>query len=78
MDIEQKARTAAGIYKINQSNLGTVPIPVPDPHTQRWISTWLDQSISEVNKCITVLRHRLEAINALPGSLLRQAFAGKL
>jgi type I restriction enzyme, S subunit len=77
-DIEGRARTAAGIYKINQKNLVAIKIPLPDLATQRRVASML---ATRINACMTAeknIRKELSAIRALAGALLRQAFNGEL
>lgn len=47
--IEGSARTAAGIYKINQAHLGMVEIPVPPLDEQRRIVDLLEDHLSRID-----------------------------
>lgn len=74
--IEKLSRTAAGIWKINQTNLGLVQIPCPQIvvqqsivaalHEAKAISDNLSRTITEVD------------LGGLRRGILRQAFAGEL
>jgi type I restriction enzyme S subunit len=77
-DIENKARTAAGIYKINQANLSAVELLVPSFTKQQIIAVTLDEQMAEVERLQQSLKSQLDAINKLPATLLRRAFNGEL
>ncbi|MFY1695699.1 restriction endonuclease subunit S [Solwaraspora sp. WMMA2101] len=75
--IEAVVRTTAGIYKINQSLLGAVEIPVPSLERQREVVESIG-SISEVTRSITTLEAARKRSAGLRSSLLAEAFAGRL
>ena len=75
-EIEERARTAAGIYKINTGNLNTLPLRLPDLHTQRRLAADLGERLATAEGVIARSREELAAIEALPASLLRDAFGG--
>jgi type I restriction enzyme S subunit len=77
-DIESRARTAAGIYKINQTNLASVCIPVPDLKVEKRLAAILSEQTTEVERLRKSLEAQLDAINKLPAALLRRAFRGEL
>ncbi len=61
--IESLARTTAGIYKINQTHLGSVAIPVPPLDEQRRIVDLLEDHLSRLdaaNDYIRTARKRLK------------------
>ena len=76
--VEQKARTAAGIYKINQRNLETVIVPFPDMAMQQRIAAILKGEFAEAQRARAAAEEQLEAVNALPAALLRRAFNGEI
>jgi type I restriction enzyme S subunit len=72
--IEDAAATAAGIYKINQRNLGAVTLPVPTLAKQEEIAARLNQESAASRALIGHLTARLAELDPLPGALLRAAF----
>jgi type I restriction enzyme S subunit len=77
-DIESKARTSAGIFKINQANLGAVEIPVPDTSEQASLVCLLAEHLEASSGLVARIEAELAMIERLPTTLLREAFAGKL
>jgi type I restriction enzyme S subunit len=77
-DIEGRARTSAGIYKINQTNLAEVKVPVPSLQGQQRITVRLSEQIAHAERTTQVVEAQLAAINVLPAALLRRAFSGEL
>jgi type I restriction enzyme S subunit len=77
-DIESRARTSAGIFKINQSNLAEVKIPLPSLDEQEQVAATLAERRAVIGRAAQGLEEGIEAINALPVALLRRAFAGEL
>jgi type I restriction enzyme S subunit len=73
-EIEERARTAAGIYKINTGNLNTLPLRLPDLPTQRRLAADLGERLAAAEGVIARCREELAAIEALPAALLRDAF----
>ncbi|MDX5457843.1 restriction endonuclease subunit S [Micromonospora tulbaghiae] len=76
--IESKVRTTAGIYKINQSLLGEIQIPVPqlgeqDEIVSRWRST-----ASAIDRLSGSVRVAARRASSLRSSVLTQAFVGRL
>lgn len=75
-DIEDRVRTAAGIYKINLQNLSEVGVPVPGLDDQRAIAARLAAELAEVTRLRESLSGKLETLDRLPAALLAQAFQG--
>lgn len=73
-DIESRARTAAGIHKLNLTNLGQVSVPAPDLSQQRRIAADLRKRLTEIDAMEASIQAEREAIDALPAALLRRAF----
>lgn len=74
--IESLSRTAAGIWKINQTNLGLVEIPVPEADVQSAVAAKLDEAkdaIAELAATTAEPDHE-----KLRQAILRTAFAGEL
>lgn len=75
-EIEARASTAAGIYKINTSNLNSLPLRLPAIGEQRLIARDLSLRVQAADSLIARCRAELLAIEALPAALLRDAFNG--
>jgi type I restriction enzyme S subunit len=76
--VENSARTTAGIYKINQSILASITLPVPPLECQQQIVDevdGLDRNLTWVRNAIHAAHVRERRLRA---SLLRAAFIGKL
>ena len=73
-DIERRARTAAGIYKINQRNLAAVRLPLPALSEQKRLAALLRQRMSGVQRLRDSVDDCLSLARALPASLLQRAF----
>lgn len=74
--IEELARTAAGIYKINTANLNTLKLRLPPFQEQCRIAAALSLRLAEAERLTAILRDELATIDALPAALLREAFNG--
>jgi type I restriction enzyme, S subunit len=77
-DIETRARTSAGIYKINQAHLAEVKLPIPSLVEQQRIVAHLTERMAAVKRLRVTLDAEIDAINTLPPILLRHAFHGDL
>lgn len=75
-EIEGRARTAAGIYKINTSNLNSLPLRLPAIGEQRLIAGDLSRRLQAAESVIARCSEELATIKAFPASLLRAAFNG--
>ncbi|MET8373143.1 restriction endonuclease subunit S [Micromonospora profundi] len=76
--IEQMARTTAGIYKINQAMLLDVAIPVPEPDEQdRIIASW-KAAVEGMQRLRAALVTATKRATQMRTSLLTTAFAGRL
>jgi hypothetical protein len=75
-EIEARAKTAAGIYKINTGNLNSLSLPLPRLVEQRRISAALAVRVVGAERLANGLRGEFDGINALPTALLREAFNG--
>lgn len=74
--VEALAKTAAGIWKINQTGVGKIILPVPPMTIQRTIVERLEEAR---NNCSAMLRTMaVEDKESLSGAILRKAFAGEL
>ena len=77
-DIEERARTAAGIYKINLRNLSEVLLPLPEVTVQHQTANRLEQRFREAANLERSCHDQLAAIESTPTALLRTAFQGQL
>lgn len=76
--IEKKARTTAGIYKISQSDVEQFMIPVPPLFEQQQIVALIAALLSNCNLSEVAVDHSLRRASRLRQSILKQAFEGKL
>lgn len=72
--IEDKAQTSAGIYKINQGNLRGIRLPLPSLDEQARLVRELQVRDAVTQRLVAGLRARLSALDALPARLLARAF----
>jgi type I restriction enzyme, S subunit len=70
--IEALAKTAAGIWKINQTNLGLVTIPCPSTAIQCRVISVLDES-KKLSQELSAISHELD-VEQLRNAILRKAF----
>ena len=76
--IESAAKTTAGIYKVNQQDLGGVAVPVPPPEVQGAIVGNLGRQQSIREALTQSIHEALVRSNHLRRSILESAFTGKL
>ncbi|MPV49227.1 restriction endonuclease subunit S [Pseudactinotalea sp. HY158] len=76
--IEQVARTTAGIYKVNQRDLGRVVVPVPSLPDQRRILAEVAAGREALGRLTQATGAARERSGALRRSLLAAAFSGRL
>ena len=75
-DIEARAKTAAGIWKINQKQLAQVQVPTPPIPLQRGFVERARDLRTAANALVSDLGGK--AVGNLPAAILRKAFAGEL
>jgi len=76
--VESKAKTTAGIYKISQSDLGCFAVPLPSLAEQTQLVREVEHRLSAADRLAATLNRQLDRARATHQSLLREAFAGKL
>ena len=76
--IESAARTTAGIYKINQRQIGGFSLPLPSLAEQAQIVRILDARLETAESLEAEIDANLARADALRQSILKQAFSGKL
>lgn len=76
--IEDRAKTSAGIYKVSQSDLAAVAIPLPpDPEISVLVDA-ISRRMAEASAFARSFRELPKSSAALRQSILKAAFAGKL
>jgi len=71
--------TTTGLRNLNRKEFLKQLIPVPSSlREQQLIAARLKEKLTEVERLQTATQGQLEAINALPQAILREAFRGKL
>ncbi|MHC1753651.1 restriction endonuclease subunit S [Humidesulfovibrio sp.] len=76
--IQQMAKTTAGIYKISQSQVMSLAVPLPPLDEQERIFESLSSSYAVQNAMLKELSSALRQARALRQSILKAAFSGKL
>jgi type I restriction enzyme S subunit len=76
--IEQLARTTAGIYKINQAIMRGYVIPLPPLGEQRRIIAEVERRLSVVDELEAIVDANLKRAERLRQATLKRAFEGKL
>lgn len=75
--VEARARTTAGIYKVNQSQLENIDVPLPGLDIQDQIVEEVEYVIEGLAPCVGGLRLLGLRLETLRKGLLRDAFAGR-
>jgi type I restriction enzyme, S subunit len=76
--IEQSARTTAGIYKINQRQINEFKLPITSLEEQHKIVEILERTLSGIDALENEINWNLEASHTLRQSILKKAFSGRL
>jgi type I restriction enzyme S subunit len=76
--LEQRAKTSAGIWKIAQSDIKPMPVPIPSEAERREIASRVAEAFSKANHVEVALDHQQRASKALRQSILKSAFEGRL
>lgn len=76
--IEQAAKTTAGIYKVNQKDLAAVRVPVPSLADQERVTTAVRGSRDALSRLFVEAGRAVARSSALRRSLLSAAFSGRL
>ncbi len=74
----EKAETTSGLYTLSVSKVSSLAVPIPSLENQKAAVRKIQRRLASTEELQKSLLHQLEAINALPASLLRQAFSGEL
>lgn len=76
--VEKKAKTTAGIYKINQAELGSVVLPLPPLAEQQRVVQEVERLVSNAEAVANTVAAQLARCLRLRQSILKWAFEGKL
>ena len=76
--LEQKAKTTAGIYKVNQYDLETCVLPLPPVTEQYAIFEIVEDQLTTIERLEAQIETKLDGAQALRQAILKQAFSGKL
>ncbi len=79
LQIEQVARTTAGIYKINQQDIERIQLALPDSlDRQEELVSVLDEQLGDVDRGLKAIDSQLARAARLRQSILKSAFEGTL
>lgn len=76
--VEKAAKTTAGIYKVNQKDLGAVRVPVPSLADQIRVTAAVRDVRDALSRLALEVGHAADRSSALRRSLLGAAFSGRL
>lgn len=76
--LEAQARTTAGIYKVNQSMLSDLELPLPPREEQPRIVAEVERQLSSIAACERAVDAALPHSAAMRRSVLKAAFEGQL
>jgi len=76
--IEERAHTSAGIYKVNQEMLRDIQLPVPSLREQRRLVEEIKTQTESLQRLEVSLRQQLGRAGALRSAVLHAAFSGSL
>jgi uncharacterized delta-60 repeat protein len=76
--IEKRARTTAGIYKISQRDIDGFAVPLPPLSEQEEIVSVVEQRLSLAQESESQIEANLKRSSRLRQSILKRAFEGKL
>ena len=76
--LEDRAKTSAGIWKIAQSDIKPMPIPLPPADEQAEIVSRIEEALSRADAAEATLDAQTRAARALKQSILKAAFSGHL
>lgn len=76
--IEKAAKTTAGIYKINQTDIRNFKVPLPPLIEQEEVEALVDEHMDKIGQLESWCKTELARSAALRQSILKDAFAGRL
>jgi len=78
LHIEQRAKTTAGIHKVNQTDLELTPVPLPPRAEQDRLMAEVDRRLSATKEVSATVETQKRRCARLRQSILKWAFEGKL
>jgi len=78
LHIERRAKTTAGIHKVNQTDLELTPIPLPPRSEQERLLAQLDKCLSVSETMSSAVESQEKRCSRLRQAILKWAFEGKL
>ena len=76
--VENKARTTAGIYKISQPDVEEFVLPLPTKEEESRIVEEIEEKLTQISAAEQLVEHSLLRAARLRQSILKRAFEGKL
>jgi len=76
--IERAAKTTAGIYKINQTDIRNFRVPLPPLTEQEEVAALVNEHMSKITHLESLCETELVRSGSLRQSILKDAFAGRL
>jgi type I restriction enzyme S subunit len=76
--IERKAKTTAGIWKVAQPDVASVVVPLPPLAEQQRIVAEVERRLSTVDEIEVIVAANLKRAERLRQAILKRAFEGKL
>jgi len=76
--IERRAKTTAGIWKVSQADLRSILLPVPPVEEQYFIVQEAERIFSVVDSLEATIQAELKRSEQLRQAILKKAFSGQL
>ena len=76
--LEARARTTAGIFKVNQHDLETTLIPLPPRNEQSAIAAIIQHQLATFDRTAVLIDNQRAKANTIRHSILKKAFNGRL
>jgi type I restriction enzyme S subunit len=76
--IEARAKTTAGIYKISQNDLGSIRVPLPSVEEQRVVAQRVATAMTSLRTLLATCDGQAERVARLEQAILARAFRGEL
>lgn len=76
--LEKKAKTTAGIWKLSQQDIASVTLPLPPLMEQHRIVAAIEQHISDIDAGVAAVERALASLKRYRASVLKAACEGRL